>query len=213
MGDIHCDDPPEDVPRIARLTSAVRAAAKRTMVGAAYSDSFSKTATSKKYLGKRVHTNIVPEILQPLRKEEAFGHTLHVVGLHPRQYIYCQDCNAYTGVRAVNLMKECKEYTYPSRAVNRLREGRHPDDATMLATQPRRIIRKDVGYHVWNGDIGPSADTFCESVDPEHGSLDNGSGYVERLQEGCSGIEYEITSSPPYPILHVGAEEDLLNNR
>ena len=88
--DIHCDDPPEDVPRIARLTSAVRAAAKRTMVGAAYSDSFSKTATSKKYLGKRVHTNIVPEILQPLRKEEAFGHTLHVVGLHPRQYIYCQ---------------------------------------------------------------------------------------------------------------------------
>lgn len=30
--DIHCDDPVEDVPRVARLTSAVRAAAKHTMV-------------------------------------------------------------------------------------------------------------------------------------------------------------------------------------
>ena len=210
MEDIHRDDPIEDVPKVARLTSAVRAAAMRTMVGAAYSDSFNKTATSKKYLGKRVHTNVVPEILQPLKKEEAFGHTLHVVGLHPRQFVYCQDCNAYTGVRAVNLMRECKGYTYPSRAVNRLKEGRHPDDATMLATQPRRIIRKDVGYHVWNGDIGPSADTFCESVDSDHSSMDNGCEYVERLQEGCSGIEYEITSTPPCPILHDGVEEALL---
>ena len=210
--DIHCDDPVEDVPKIARMAGAVRAAAKRTMVGAAYSESFTKTLTSNRYLGKRVHTNTVPEILQPLRKDEAFGHTLHVVGLHPRQYIYCQDCNAYTGTRAVNLMKMCKGYSYPSRAVNRLKEGRHPDDRTLLATQPRRIIRKDVGHHVWNGEVGPSADVYCESVDPDHGcTLDNGGEHAKRLQEEVSCIEHEITSPTHHPCMHDGEEDDPLN--
>lgn len=124
--------------------------------------------------------------------------------------MYCQDCNAYTGTRAVNLMKACKGYKYPSRAVNRLKESRHPDDGTLLAIQPRRIIRKDVGYHVWNGDIGPSTESFCESVDPDHSTSDNGSECVDRLQDDGSGIEFENTSPPHHPCVHDEDEEDPL---
>ena len=69
----------------------------------------------------------------------------------PLQYFYCEKCNAYTGTCAQNLLTQCKGRVYPSRAVNRRREGKHPDTGVDLDTLPRRITRRDVGLDIWNG--------------------------------------------------------------
>ena len=55
--------------------------------------------------------------------------------------------------------------TYQSRAVNRLREGKHPVDGTMLCTLPRRITRLDVGLDIWNGECMPCMGVYCENAD------------------------------------------------
>ena len=119
-------------------------------------------------MGKRLHTSSVPEHSRPLRQDETCGHRLFVTGLKPDQYFYCERCLAYTGVRAQNLMKQCKGASYPSRACKRLQEGRHPDTGMMLSTLPRRLTRKDVGLDMWNSDDLPSASAHCESVDTDH---------------------------------------------
>ena len=74
-------------------------------------------------------------------------------------------------------MKRCKGASYLSRAVSRLKEGRHPDKGTMLSTLPRRITRRDVGLDIWNDDQLPSVDSLCESSDTvlacdEHHAVD-----------------------------------------
>ena len=77
------------------------------------------------------------------------GHRFFVVGLIPQQYIYCELRNAYSGVRAQNLVRQCQGRRYYSLAVDRLKNAMHPDDSTNLATQPRRLTRMDVGSDIW----------------------------------------------------------------
>ena len=150
------------------LAKAARKAASCTLQGAKYNDAFDQNVSRCRVLpnmGKRLVTNSVPEFARPLTQDEACGHQIHVVGLLPLQYFYCDKCNAYTGRRAQNLLKHCKGRSYPSRAANRLREGKHPDTGVDLDTAPRRVTRKDVGLDIWNGDPFPTDDQFRKSVD------------------------------------------------
>ena len=71
-------------------------------------------------------------------------------------------------MRAQNLMKPCTGYRYPSRAVNRLREGKHPITGVHLETLPRRVTRRDVGNDLWCGDPLPTPSMHYESVDSDH---------------------------------------------
>ena len=182
------------------MAKAVRAATASTMVGVKYNDTFDKTFSSSTLLGKRLHTCGVPEHSQPLRLDEACGHRLFVTGLQPHQYIYCERCHAYTGVRAQNLMRQCKGAMYPSRAFNRLQEGKHPDTGMMLNTLPRRITRRDVGLDIWNSDDLPSADVYCESMDADLAS-DGHSDCTAILQERCVTL-------PPNSFNDLYGEED-----
>ena len=84
------------------------------------------------------------------------GHRLYIAGLYPNQYIWCEACNSYTGTRAQKLLRTCTRIRHPSRAINRLRSGNHPDDGKLLTTLPRRVTRRDVGTEVWistNGQV------------------------------------------------------------
>ena len=199
-GDIHHDVHVVDDPSVLKLAKAVRAATASTMIGVKYNDAFDKTFSSTKLLGKRLHTNGVPEHSQPLRQDEAYGHRLFVTGLKPHQYIYCERCHAYTGVRAQNLMRQCKGAAYPSRAFNRLLEGKHPDTGTMLSTLPRRITRRDVGLDIWNSDGLPSTNAYCESMDADFAS-ERHSGCTATLHERCVAL-------PPNQFIDVYGEED-----
>ena len=67
-----------------------RAAAARTMDGASFNELHNKRVSSAKLHGQRVHTNCIPEWTAPVIQEEALGHRLYVVGLMPRQFIYCE---------------------------------------------------------------------------------------------------------------------------
>ena len=181
---------PED--RELALAKAVKAATARTIVGSRYNECFDKTVSSSDILGKRLITSVSPEISQPLSQDEAMGHRLFVVGLVPRQFIYCECCHAYTGVRAQNLLRKCKGATYPSRAVRRLSEGVHPDDGTPLCTLPRRLTRLDVGLDVWTGDCLPCSDAYGESAGDDH---------VTMRCEDSSHRRYGTDDTPPHQSL------------
>ena len=60
-------------------------------------------------------------------------------------------------------MLECKGMHYRSQAATRLRGGRHPDDNTNLAMQPRRLTRIDVGLDIWNGTPPSQTEVDCKS--------------------------------------------------
>ena len=104
--------------------AAARKAAASTLQGARYNDAFDQNVSRCRVLpnmGKRMTTRLVPEIAKPLSQDEACGHQLHVVGLTPLQYFFCEKCNAYTGKRAQNLLKQCKGRSYPMHPVGRVR--------------------------------------------------------------------------------------------
>ena len=165
--DIHHGGGNEPDSVINARARAARATAARTTGGASYNDAFNKRVSSVKFCGKRLLTNFLPEITSPLEQEDALGHRLYVAGVVPQQYIYCELCNAYTGVRAQNLMTRCRGQRYRSQAVNRLRKGRHPEDDTDLATQPRRLTRMDVGADIWNGNPPCELERDCEGTRSE----------------------------------------------
>ena len=168
IGDLHSDGHNGDESVDTRLACAVRKAAGSTMVGAKYNEGFDRNVSRSKIMGKRILTRSVPEYARPLSQEDAYGHQLYVTGLLPTQYFYCEKCSAYTGMRAQNLMKPCTGYRYPSRAVNRLREGKHPITGVHLETLPRRVTRRDVGNDLWCGDPLPAPSMHYESVDSDH---------------------------------------------
>ena len=165
--DINHDDARDSGVSAAERQADTARAAARTMDGASYNERVNKQASSSTLLGQRIFTRTVPEASQRLAQEDAYGHKLYVVGLYPLQYVYCERCNAYTGTRAQNLFRKCTGMRYPSRPVNRLREGHHPDTGAMLATLPRRVTRRDAGYYVWNGNSSPEVtrSIWCENSD------------------------------------------------
>ena len=133
------------------MARTARAAASQTMVGAKYLDRFDTGHIHSKFYGRRILTKGVKEYFEPLSQEDAMGHRLYIAGLHPNQYIWCEACNSYTGVRAQKLLRTCTRVRHPSQAISRLRCGNNPDDGTPLATLPRRVTRRDVGTDVWCG--------------------------------------------------------------
>ena len=76
------------------------------------------------------------------------------VGLNP-QYYWCDICCAYTGYRARKLTKQCDRVARKVPQVDALRQGRHPVYGTDLLTLPRRLCKRDVGSHGWNGEGRP----------------------------------------------------------
>ena len=158
--DLHDQAPVPSDPnadnRVLDMARTARAAASRTMVGARYLDHFDagQSQNQPRIWGRRVFTKAVNEYHEPLSQDDALGHRLFIAGLFPNQYIWCEACNSYTGVRAQKLLRKCTRIRHPSRAISRLKDGNHPDMGTPLTTLPRRVTRRDVGSDVWVGSNG-----------------------------------------------------------
>ena len=109
-------------------------------------------------------------------------------GIKPRQFFWCELCSAYTGQRARKLARDCDRTTRCVPAVEALRKGTNPYDGAQLDTQPRRIVKRDVGNHLWSGEGRPD---------------DNLAMFSEVGGDGPSVVLCELASS------HAGEEDPL----
>ena len=82
-------------------------------------------------------------------------------------------CGGYSGQRIQKLAKHCTGSYVASAPVDNLNLGLHPYAKVMLATQPRRVTRRDVGLHGCLADGSPGAvmDYYRNASDTNADSL------------------------------------------
>ena len=135
------------IPQFSRCTSIEKS----------YIDKFRRTVgQDSSARGVRfVPKQVTPELSEVLPTSASMGHHIMTAGIKPKQYFWCELCSAYTGQRARKLTKDCDRITRNVPAVEALRKGTDPHNGVQLDTMPRRLIKRDVGNHLWSGEGRP----------------------------------------------------------